>query len=101
MPESLLLREKLILDNQARYVKLPRGRRPFAVVWTARRVEEWHRTGSGPAVAVWTVLCENLVLCVTCRFADGYSRLLFLEAACSRGRGAGPARYARPCADAG
>ena len=48
------VREGLIPDNPARYVKLPRGARPHAVVWTKRRVEEWKRTGVRPAVAVWT-----------------------------------------------
>jgi integrase len=47
-------RERLIPDNPARYVKLPRGARPHAVVWTKRRVKEWKRTGVRPAVAVWT-----------------------------------------------
>jgi integrase len=46
-------RERLIPDNPARYVKLPRGARPHAVVWTKRRVAEWKRTGIRPAVAVW------------------------------------------------
>jgi len=40
--------------HPARYVELPRARRPFAVVWTKRRVAEWERTGERPAVAVWT-----------------------------------------------
>src|SRR5581483_2687851 len=48
------VRERLIRDNPARYLKLPKGRRPFAVVWTRRRVEEWRRTGERPVVAVWT-----------------------------------------------
>jgi integrase len=48
------VRERLISDNPARYLKLPKGRRPFAVVWTRRRVEEWRRTGERPVVAVWT-----------------------------------------------
>lgn len=47
-------RERLISDNPARYVKLPRGARPHAVVWTKRRVADWKRTGIRPAVAVWT-----------------------------------------------
>jgi integrase len=53
-------RERLIPDNPARYLKLPKGRRPFAVVRTPRRVE-W--TGIRPAVAVWTPgqLAEFLV----------------------------------------
>ena len=48
------VRERLSPDNPARYVKLPRGARPHAVVWTKRRVKEWKRTGIRPAVAVWT-----------------------------------------------
>jgi integrase len=48
------VRERLIADNPARYVKLPRGRRPLAVVWTKRRVQQWRRTGERPVVAVWT-----------------------------------------------
>jgi integrase len=48
------VRERLIRDNPARYLKLPKGRRPFAVVWTKRRVKEWQRTGERPVVAVWT-----------------------------------------------
>jgi integrase len=47
-------RERLIPDNPARYVKLPRGARPHAVVWTKRRVRDWQQTGVRPAVAVWT-----------------------------------------------
>ena len=47
------VREGLIPRSPARYVKLPRGRRPFAVVWTRRRVEEWRQTGERPVVAVW------------------------------------------------
>src|SRR6202020_1692822 len=31
------VRERLIRDNPAKYLKLPKGRRPFAVVWTKRR----------------------------------------------------------------
>jgi integrase len=48
------VREGLIGDNPARYLHLPRARRPRAVVWTARRVRQWQRTGQRPAVAVWT-----------------------------------------------
>jgi site-specific recombinase XerC len=48
------VRERLIRDNPARYLKLPKGRRPFAVVWTKRRVQEWQRTAERPVVAVWT-----------------------------------------------
>jgi integrase len=48
------VREQLIPDNPARYIKLPRGARPHAVVWTKRRVKEWKRTGIRPTVAVWT-----------------------------------------------
>jgi integrase len=56
-PRSALnaaVRERLIPDNPSRYLKLPKGRRPFAVVWTKRRVQEWRRTGERPVVAVWT-----------------------------------------------
>jgi len=48
------VREKLIGDNPVRYLKLPPGQRPHAVVWTPRRVKEWKRTRARPAVAVWT-----------------------------------------------
>jgi len=48
------VREGLIADNPARYLELPRARRPHAVVWTPRRVRHWERTGQRPAVAVWT-----------------------------------------------
>ena len=48
------VREQLLADNPARYLKLPRGTRPHAVVWTRRRVKRWLRTGERPAVAVWT-----------------------------------------------
>jgi len=46
--------ERLLADNPARYLKLPRGRRPHAVVWTRRRVKQWQRSGARPVVAVWT-----------------------------------------------
>ena len=48
------VRERLIADNPARYVQIPAGRRPHAVIWTRRRVRDWHRTGARPPVAVWT-----------------------------------------------
>ena len=51
---SAAVRELLIPDNPARYLRLPKGRRPFAVVWTKRRVGQWRRTGERPVVAVWT-----------------------------------------------
>jgi len=47
-------REQLIPGNPTRYLQVPAGRRPHAVVWTARRVKQWRRTGRRPAVAVWT-----------------------------------------------
>lgn len=47
-------REQLIPGNPTRYLQIPAGRRPHAVVWTARRVKQWRRTGKRPAVAVWT-----------------------------------------------
>jgi integrase len=48
------VRGRLIPDNPTRYVQVPAGRRPHAVVWTARRVKQWRRTGRRPAAAVWT-----------------------------------------------
>jgi integrase len=48
------VRERLITDNPARYLEMPAGRRPRAVIWTRRRVREWQRTGVRPPVAVWT-----------------------------------------------
>jgi len=48
------VREQLITDNPARYLQVPAGRRPHAVVWTRRRVRDWQRTGDRPPVAVWT-----------------------------------------------
>jgi len=48
------VRERLLADNPVRYLKLPRGTRPRAVVWTRRRARQWLRTGVRPAVAVWT-----------------------------------------------
>jgi integrase len=48
------VRERLIGDNPARYLKLPKADRPLAVVWTSRRVRDWQRTGRRPVVAVWT-----------------------------------------------
>ena len=51
---NAVVRERLLADNPARYLKLPRGRRPHAVVWTRRRVQQWQRSGIRPVVAVWT-----------------------------------------------
>ncbi len=48
------VREQLIPHTPTRYLQIPAGRRPPAVVWTARRVKQWRRTGKRPAVAVWT-----------------------------------------------
>ena len=48
------VRERLIPDHPARFVRLPRGRRPHAVVWTRRRVRAWERSGVRPVVTVWT-----------------------------------------------
>jgi integrase len=48
------VRERKIPDNPTRYLQMAAGRRPHAVVWTARRVKHWRRTGKRPAVAVWT-----------------------------------------------
>ncbi|WP_449061374.1 site-specific integrase [Planomonospora algeriensis] len=48
------VREGLIPANPARGLRLPRAQRPYPVVWTARRVAAWRRTGERPSVAVWT-----------------------------------------------
>lgn len=47
-------RRQLIPGNPTQYLQVPAGRRPHAVIWTARRVKQWRRTGKRPAVAVWT-----------------------------------------------
>lgn len=47
-------REQRIPGNPTQYLQVPAGRRPHAVVWTARRVKQWRRTGKRPPVAVWT-----------------------------------------------
>jgi integrase len=49
------IRRGLLSTNPARWVELPSGRRPRAVVWTEPRVALWGATGERPAVAVWTV----------------------------------------------
>ncbi|MFD8494937.1 tyrosine-type recombinase/integrase [Amycolatopsis sp. NPDC059657] len=49
------VRLELIDRNPARYVELPAGRRPHAVVWTPPRVAQWQVLGERPPVAVWTV----------------------------------------------
>ena len=43
-----------ITANPASRAELPPARRPRAVVWTGARIEQWQRTGTRPAVAVWT-----------------------------------------------
>jgi integrase len=47
-------REGLIAANPARQVRLPRTRRPQAVVWLPDVVAAWEAFGIRPAVAVWT-----------------------------------------------
>ena len=47
-------REGLIAGNPARLVRLPRSRRPQAVVWLPDVVAAWEAFGIRPAVAVWT-----------------------------------------------
>lgn len=49
------VRRGLLERNPARYVELPHGRRPHAVVWTRPRIAQWRVTGQRPRVAVWTV----------------------------------------------
>ena len=48
------MREQLIDTNPAKAVRLPRLRRPLAVVWTPDRIAVWQATGERPTVAVWT-----------------------------------------------
>ncbi|MFL6114063.1 MAG: tyrosine-type recombinase/integrase [Catenulispora sp.] len=48
------VREQLLDANPAKAVRLPRVRRPLAVVWTPDRIAEWRATGQRPAVGVWT-----------------------------------------------
>jgi integrase len=48
------VRRGLLKRNPARFVELPSGRRPHAVVWTAPRVAQWRALGVRPRVAVWT-----------------------------------------------
>ena len=48
------VREELIGANPAKAVRLPKVRRPLAVVWTPDRIAEWRASGQRPAVAVWT-----------------------------------------------
>ena len=47
-------REGLIRSNPARQVRLPRSRRPSAVVWLPDVVAAWEAFGIRPVVAVWT-----------------------------------------------
>ncbi|WP_371675197.1 hypothetical protein [Streptomyces sp. NBC_01276] len=47
--------EKLIAQNWADQVALPRYEKPLAVVWTEERVARWRETGQKPSpVMVWT-----------------------------------------------
>jgi integrase len=48
------IREGLLGDNPARWVELPKARRPHPVVWTDARVAAWRAGGARPAVGVWT-----------------------------------------------
>jgi len=48
------IRRGLLTENPAAKAELPRARRPWAVVWTPYRIEQWRRTGERPPVAVWT-----------------------------------------------
>lgn len=48
-------RQGLIENNPAWRVRVPGGIRPHPVVWDARLVEIWRRTGARPRVGVWDV----------------------------------------------
>jgi integrase len=61
------VREQLITDNPARYLQVPAGHRPHAVIWTRRRVRDWQRTGDRPPVAVWTTSQTRRFLKTTAR----------------------------------
>ncbi len=50
------IRDGLLRDNPARFIELPKPRRPHAQVWTDARVKMWQATGQRLAVAVWTTL---------------------------------------------
>jgi site-specific recombinase XerD len=74
------VRERLIGDNPARYLQVPTGRRPHAVVWTRRRVKDWRRTGNRQAVAVWTPAQTRFLTAIA-----GYPLLAVLQLIALRG----------------
>jgi integrase len=46
-------RQGMIGHNPAWRLRLPDGRRPYAVLWDKEREQAWRETGFRPAVAVW------------------------------------------------
>lgn len=48
------VKEKLISENWAKHVVLPKYIRPKPVLWTRARIEAWRQTGEKPGkVMVW------------------------------------------------
>ncbi|MFG1955197.1 tyrosine-type recombinase/integrase [Micromonospora sp. NPDC048830] len=75
---NLAVREGVIASNPARHIEVTGYRKPHAQVWTEARVQEWHRTGERPAVAVWTV--EHLATFLTTVVDDSLFALWWLIA---------------------
>lgn len=72
------MRDGLVTVNPARYVEMPSGPRPHAVVWTDSRIAQWEADGSRPAVAVWTT--EQLTAFLTAVVDDPLYPLWWLVA---------------------
>lgn len=53
---SEAVREQRVDVNVAKFVKLPSGQAPRAVVWTPERIAAWRAGAPRPKVAVWTPL---------------------------------------------
>mgnify|MGYP002621195731 CR=1 FL=1 len=75
---NLAVREGLLSSNPARHIEVTGYRKPHAQVWTEARVQEWHRPGERPAVAVWTV--EHLASFLTTVVDDSLFALWWLIA---------------------
>jgi integrase len=73
---NLAVREGLIGSNPARHIEIHGYRRPHAQVWTDDRIAHWQKTGTRPAVAVWTV--EHLATFLTAMAGDNLYALWWL-----------------------
>jgi integrase len=73
---NLAVREELIGSNPARHIEIHGYRRPHAQVWTDDRIAQWQKTGTRPAVAVWTV--EHLATFLTAVAGDSLYALWWL-----------------------